>query len=335
MKLLVYSAKEFEKPFLYKANQERITMHFTEDALDTHTAQKAVGYDAISIFSGDDASLLVLEKLHDLGVKYIAIRAAGYNNIHIKAARRIGLKVANVPEYSPHAIAEHATALLLALTRKIVKADRQVQKDNFLLDALMGFNLHGKTVGIVGTGRIGTVMVKIMNGFGCRILAHDPVPNKSLSELDLVKYVSIEELCKESDVISLHIPLTYENFYYFDKEKLGWMKPSAILVNTARGAVVQTNVLIEALERGQIAGYAADVYEKERGLFFRDHSGKGISDERFKKLRALPNVLLTPHQAFVTEEALKNIAEMTMENLSAWDQNLPCKNELGIETMMS
>ncbi|MDC6351939.1 2-hydroxyacid dehydrogenase [Zeaxanthinibacter sp. PT1] len=335
MKLLVFSAKEFEKPFLYKANQDRITMHFTEMSLDTRTAQKAVGYDAISIFSGDDASQLVLEKLHDLGVKYIAIRSAGYNNIHLKAAKRIGLKVANVPDYSPHAIAEHATAILLALVRKIVRADRQLHQDYFLLDDLMGFNLHGKTIGILGTGRIGTVMAKIMKGFGCEVLATDPLPDNNMVELGLVKYVEINDLFTASDVISIHIPLTYENYYFIDEEKLSWMKPSAILVNTARGAVVQTNALIEALEKGQIAGYATDVYEKERGLFFRDHSGNGISDERFKKLRNLPNVLITPHQAFVTQEAIENIAEMTIENLWAWDQNLPCKNELGIETMMS
>jgi len=240
MKLLVYSAKEYEIPFLDRANLNRHKLTYTKDALDTDTAIQAIGFKAISIFSGDDASLVVLEKLWDLGVRYITLRSSGYNNIHIKAAKRFGFKVANVPEYSPHAIAEHATALLLSFNRKVVLADKQVHEYNFSQEGLMGFNLHGKTVGIIGTGRIGSVMVKIMHGFGCKILACDLQPDHDLIELCNVTYTSINQVCEKSDIISLHIPLTYDNYYLINKKMLGLMKQGTIIINTSRGAIVET-----------------------------------------------------------------------------------------------
>lgn len=335
MELLVYSAKDFEVPFLKKANKNVHKVTYIQEALNTHTAIKAMGFEAISIFSGDDASLVVLEKLRDLGVKYITLRSAGHNNIHIKAAKRYGLRVANTPEFSPHAIAEHATALLLALNRKIILADKQVHEYNFLLDNLMGFDLHGKTVGILGTGKIGSVMAKIMHGFGCTILACDLVPDHSLIDLYDARYTSLEELCSQSDIISLHIPLTYQNHELINSSRLDLMKKNVILINTSRGCIVHTVALIEALENGRIGAYGTDVYKREKGTFFRDNSKFGIANKQLKKLLTFPNVLLTPHQAFVTKEAIRNIAATTFENISAWEGGKNCKNELGYGTVIT
>ena len=334
MKLLVYSSKDYELPYLKKANTKNIEVRYTKDALDSTSAVQAVGFNAISIFSGDDASLVVLEKLWDLGVRYITLRSAGYNNIHIKTAKRFGFKVANTPEYSPHAIAEHAVALLLAFNRKIVQADAQVHRYNFLQEGLMGFNLHGKTVGIIGTGKIGSIMVKIMHGFGCKILACDLQPDDDLIELCDITYTDLDNLCKKSDIISLHIPLTYENHQLINKKKLALMKRNAVLINTSRGAIVKTKDLIDTLEKRNIAGYCTDVYEKEKGTFFRDHSMHGIEDQHLKKLLSFSNVLLTPHQAFMTHEALTNIASITFENLTSWEEGRECMNELGYEALV-
>lgn len=334
MKLLVYSAKDFEVPFLKSANDGRHKISFTKDALDSQTAIRAAGFRAISIFSGDDASALVLEKLSELGVKYITIRSTGFNNIHIKVAQQLAIKVANAPNYSPHAIAEHAVGLILALNRKLVLADRQVHQYNFMLENLVGRNLHGKTVGIIGTGNIGAVMAKILNGFGCKILANDHVPNTDLVEFCNVTYTDLEDLCRRSEIITLHIPLSYENHTFINKKRLGWMKRNVILINTSRGAIVDHKALIEAIREGQIAAYGADVYEKEKGIFFRDNSREGIKDEQLKILLSFPNVLLTPHQAYVTNDALANIAKITIQNINDWTDGTPCKNELGSEALI-
>jgi len=334
MKLLVYSAKEFEIPFLKKVNAGRHLLKFIPDALDTNTAIKAVGYEAICIFAGDDACLVVLEKLRDLGVKYIVLRSAGYNNIQIKAAKRFGLKVANAPDYSPHAIAEHTAALLLALNRKITIADRQVRQYNFDQNNLLGFDLVGKTVGVIGTGRIGSVMVKIMHGFGCEILGNDLIPNQELTQKYDVDYVDFKQLCTQSDIICLHVPLAQDTHYMVNETAFGLMKPGVLLMNTARGAIVDTKALLAALRNKSIAGYATDVYEKEKGIFFKDNSETGISDMNLKELLSYENVLLTPHQAYVTKEALKNIAEITFYNLDCWATGKECRNELGYETLV-
>jgi len=335
MKLLVYSAKDFEIPFLKQANNGNHKVTYLKEALDTNTAIKAVGCDVISIFSADDASAVVLEKLWDMGVRHITLRPSGHNNINLKMAKSLGFRVANAPDYSPHAIAEHAAALLLALNRKIILADKQVHAYNFLQDHLMGFNLHGKTFGIIGTGRIGSVMAKIMHGFGCKILANDLEPDYDLVELCDVSYTSLDKVCKKSDIISLHIPLSYENYHLINKQKLALMKQGVFLINTARGAVVDTKSLIEALENNRIGGYCTDVYDKEKGIFFKDNSEEGIKDERFKKLLSFPNVLLTPHNAFVTKEALANIATITFKNIESWAEGKYCENELGLELVDS
>ncbi|ADV50298.1 2-hydroxyacid dehydrogenase [Cellulophaga sp. E16_2] len=328
MKILFYSSKDFEIPFLEKANTQNQKITFIKDALTSETALKAAGYKAISIFSGDDASSLVLEKLWDLGVKYITLRSAGHNNVHLEAAKNYGFKVANAPDYSPYAIAEHATALLLALNRKIVTANAQVKAYNFVQDNLMGFNLRGKTVGLIGTGSIGAAMASIMNGFGCTILAYDIAPNYELEALYNLKYKSLGQLCGASDIISLHIPLTEDNHYLINKERIYLMKKNVIIVNTARGAHVHTLDIIEAIENKQIGGYCTDVYEKEAGTFFKDFSNEELKDETLKKLLSLSNVLLTPHQGYMTNEALQNIADLTFENLNAWKEHKISKNEL-------
>lgn len=335
MKVLVFSAKDFEIDNLNKANEGKHKLTFEQESLNANTAVMAAGYEAISIFSNDDASLVVLEILKELGVKYITLRATGYNNVSVKSAKRIGLKVAYAPEYSPHAIAEHTVALLLALNRKLVLANAQVHQHNFLLDNLVGFDLNGKTVGVFGTGHIGSIVVKILHGFGCKLLANDIHKNQYLENHYNLEYVTLEELCAQSDVISINAPLTYDTHHIFRNSLLKIMKKDAILINTARGAIVKTTDVIQALKKGNLAGYAADVYEGEEGIFFRDNSTTGIKDEQLLELLALPNVLLTPHQAFATKEALTRIALTTIYNLDCWAEGKSCKNELGYETFVS
>lgn len=328
MKVLIYSAKPFEIPYLEAANKGKHKLSFIDEALTSETAMKAVGYQAISIFSSDNASNIVLEKLKDFGVKYIALRSVGHDNVNLFTAKELGIKVANVPAYSPNAIAEHAAAILLALNRKLMLSNERVKKFNFDLNNLIGFDLHNKNVGILGTGKIGSVMTKIMHGFGCKLLGFDINPNKLLSVQYHLKYVSLETLCKESDIISIHLPLNTDTHHLIDKTLIALMKPNCIIVNTARGAIINTNDIIEALVEKHISGLAMDVYEHERGVFFKDCSLDIPKDDLLIKLNALPNVLITGHQAFLTEEALTNIAETTMFNLSCWHNNKPTENEL-------
>jgi D-lactate dehydrogenase len=332
MKVLVYSTKEFELEALKKANQDKHEITYVSEALDTTTAVLAAGHEAISIFSGDDASMVVLEILKELGVKYITLRSAGFNNVSLKSANRIGIKVANAPNYSPHAISEHTICLLLALNRKLITAHEQVQHYNFLQNNLLGTNLNLKTVGVVGTGRIGSLLVKLFDAFGCEVLANDLVVNHYLENQFDVEYVKLEELCRKADIISINVPLNQETHYMFNSSLFNIMKKGVVLVNTARGGVVRTSHLLEALRNGTVAGYATDVYETEKGIFFKDNSTEGIRDEKLKELISFPNVLLTPHQAFVTKEAIKNIAETTIHNLDCWKQNIFSENELGHDT---
>ncbi|HKL90259.1 MAG TPA: 2-hydroxyacid dehydrogenase [Allomuricauda sp.] len=333
MKVLVYSAKDFEIKNLEKLNGNKHKLKFVPDVLNSTTAVMAAGYDAISIFSNDDASLVVLEILWDLGVKYITLRSTGYNNVSVKSAKRIGFKVAYAPEYSPNGIAEHTIGMLLALNRKLIQADAQVKRYNFTLDNLMGFDLNGKTVGIFGTGRIGSILVKIFHAFGCKVVANDLKRNHYLESHYDLEYLPLEELCRRSDVISINAPLNYETHHIFYEPLFMAMKEGAILINTARGGIVKTEDVIDALKSGHLGGYATDVYEHERGVFFKDNSKNGINDEVLKELIALPNVLLTPHQAFATKEALFRIAETTIYNLDCWEEGKTCKNELGFEAV--
>ncbi|WP_439152276.1 2-hydroxyacid dehydrogenase [Winogradskyella sp.] len=329
MKVLVYSAREFEIPYLESANSHKHKLTFLKEALSSKTAIKAVGYDAISIFSADEACFLTIEKLKDFGVKYITLRSVGYDNVNLRAALRLGIKVANVPAYSPFAIAEHAVALLLALNRKLIESNRRVSQFNFNLNQLVGFDLNEKTIGIIGTGRIGAVMSKIMHGFGCELLGYDIETNYELVNKYNMTYNSLANLCAESDIISIHVPLNEDTHHLINEDLISEMKDGVVIINTARGAVLNTNHIIDGLKSRKIGALGIDVYENEKGVFFKDYSlDVPIDDNMIIKLNALPNVLITGHHAFLTEEALTNIAETTIYNLNCWEQRINSENEL-------
>ena len=328
MKTIIYSIKDFERSYLLNANKMNHELTLIEEPLISDTVALAKGHEAVVVFTGDDVSTTVVQKLHDAGVKYIAIRAVGYDNVDIKTANDLGIKCANVPEYSPYAIAEHAVALMLALNRKLVLADKQVHHHNFTVGNLVGFDLHQKTVGIVGTGKIGSVAAKILHGFGCNLLGYDIEEKKELKEKYNLKYVDLKTLCSSSDIITLNTPLNTATKYMINKDMLDIMKKGVMLINTARGAVINTEHVIEALDSGKIGYLGLDVYESEKGVFFYDHSKNKVKDELLKKLMSYPNVIITPHQAFATNEALSNIASTTFYNLDKWAQNLNSENEL-------
>ena len=328
MKILFYSTKDFEQPYLETSNFRKEETVFIKEALGLQTADRAKGFDTVSIFTGDDASSAVLEALHKNGVRFIAIRAAGYDNVDLKKATELGIVVANAPEYSPYAIAEHAVALILALNRKIITADKQVHQQNFTTSNLVGFDLNRKTIGIIGVGKIGGVFAKIMHGFGCRLLGYDIKENRELKDKYGLEYVDLPALCREANIISVHTCLTPGTKYMINKKLIGLMQRGVMLINTSRGGCVNTVDVIEALKNGHIGYYGADVYENERGVFFYDHSAKELKDAMLKELLAMPNVLITPHQAFATQEALSNIAITTFNNIECWKNNKRSKNEL-------
>ncbi len=328
MKVLVFSSKDFEIPYLEKANNKKHQLTFIKDALSSETAMKAIGYDAVSIFSADEACFITIEKLNDFGVKYITLRSVGYDNVNLRAASRLGIKVANVPEFSPYAIAEHAVALVLALNRKLIESNFRVNHFNFNLNDLVGFDLNNTTVGIIGTGRIGSVMCKIMHGFGCQLIGYDIEENTQLTEHYDLQYTTLQDLCAQADIISLHVPLNSDTHQLINEELISEMKNGVIIINTARGAIINTEHVIDGLINGKIGALGIDVYENERDIFFRDHSQKIPNDDLLLRLNALPNVLITGHQAFLTDDALTNIAETTIENLDCWNSEKETDNEL-------
>ncbi|MCA0154243.1 2-hydroxyacid dehydrogenase [Winogradskyella vincentii] len=328
MKVLIYSAKAFEIPFLEKANRNKHQIKFIEDRLNSKTAVKAVGYDAVSIFSADEACFLTIEKLKEFGIKYIALRSVGYDNVNLNAASRLGIKVANVPDYSPFAISEHAVSLILTLNRKIVESNERVKRYNFNLDGLVGVDLNGKTIGIIGTGRIGSVMAKIMNGFGCKLLGYDLSEDQNLIEKYQLEYTSLTNLCERSDIITIHVPLNSDTHYLLNEDLLSLMKSNVIIINTARGAIIKTEDVIDALKNNNIGALGIDVYENERGVFFKDRSQEVPDELMLMQLNAYPNVLITGHHAYLTHEALTRIAEMTFYNLNQWEKGIVSENEL-------
>jgi D-lactate dehydrogenase len=328
MRIVIYSCKDFEKNYLVRANNHNQQLTLIPTALNENTAKLAEGQDAVVIFTADVVNAAVLLQLHAAGVKYIAVRAAGYDNVDLKEAARLGFSVANVPAYSPYAVAEHAVALMLALNRKLILANKQVQAADFTVGNLIGFDLYQKTVGIVGTGRIGSVLARIMHGFGCRLLGFDIRQDQELVDNYNLQYTDIKELCRQSDIISLHTPLNAFTKHLINRQLIAYMKPGVMLINTARGAVMNTADVMEALEQGKIGSLGADVYEYEKGIFFHNHSATGIEDNMLKKLIHLPNVIITPHQAFATTEALENIANTTFYNLNCWAAGRRTENEL-------
>jgi D-lactate dehydrogenase len=328
MKVLFYSSKSFEMAYLKAAIPDQLSADFINDRLSMETAALAGGYEAICIFTADDASAEIIHQLKGLGVKFIAIRATGIDNVDITAAESAGIRVANVPGYSPNSIAEHAVALMLALTRKLIKANEQVHNQNFALDGLIGFDLNAKKVGIVGTGRTGITIAKILAGFGCTVMAHDIVHDTEAAQKYNFTYTGLETLCAECDIITLHLPLNAKTKYIVNKTLINTMKPGVMLINTSRGGVVNTKEVTDALISGQIGYYGMDVYEREQGVFLYDHTGKTLDDDLLKTLMSLPNVLITPHQGFATQEALSSIATTTFKNLLQWSNGERAENDL-------
>ena len=331
MKIALFSSKSYDSEYFSEANTEYdfgIT-HF-EGRLRTRTAHLAAGFDAVCVFVNDQVDRECIGILKEHGVKAIALRCAGFNNVDLAAASEAGISVLRVPAYSPEAVAEHALALILTLNRKTHKAFNRVRDGNFSLERLTGFNISGKTVGVIGTGKIGTSFAHIMQGMGCRVLAYDRYPNPDLEKTGL-EYVSLEGLLGRSDILSLHCPLTPETAYLINRQTLGMMKPGVMLINTSRGALVNTNDVIEALKSGHVGYLGIDVYEQEEKLFFKDRSEQILQDDQIARLMTFPNVLITAHQAFFTREALVQIALTTLANLQDISEGKNCPNDVVYE----
>jgi D-lactate dehydrogenase len=335
MKVAIFSTKGYDRRFLDEANVSHgHTIDYFEPRLTEQTMPLAEGYDAVCAFVNDHLHAAVLQHLSDHGTRLIALRSAGFNNVDLQAADRLGLTVARVPAYSPHAVAEHTIGLMLTLNRRINRAYNRVREGNFALDGLMGFVMRDRTVGIVGTGQIGAATAEILLGMGCRVIASDPYPNENLIQRG-VRYVELNQLFTESDVISLHCPLTQESKHMINDRTINEMKPGVMLINTGRGALLDTRAVIEGMKSGQIGYLGLDVYEEEEHLFFQDLSDQVIQDDTFARLLTFPNVVITGHQAFFTEEALTTIAMTTLENITAFERGGPVPNTVTSERVVT
>ena len=328
MRAAVFSLHKFEKPFLEEACGSKHELIYFDTRLTKDTVALAKGFDAISLFVNDDASAPVLEMLATHGIKYIVLRSAGFNNVDLAAANKLGIKVARVPAYSPYSVAEHAVALMLALNRKLIRANNRVREMNFSLDGLTGFDMNGKTVGIVGTGKIGAIAAKILHGFGCHLLAFDVTENEEIKEKYKVEYTDFDSLCRQSDIISLHVPMNNKTKHLINKTSLANMKTGAMLINTSRGGLVNAKDAVQALKSGHLGYLGLDVYEEEEGLFFEDHSDSILQDDTIARLMTFQNVLITSHQAFLTDTALRNIAETTIANINSFENTGSCENQI-------
>ncbi|HCJ29747.1 MAG TPA: hydroxyacid dehydrogenase [Pseudomonas sp.] len=318
MRIAVFSTKPYDRHFLDQANRlHRHDLVFLDPRLTAETATLATGFRCVCAFVNDKLDAEVLQLLHANGTELIALRSAGFNNVDLPEAERLGMTVARVPAYSPHAVAEHAVALVLSLNRMTFRAYNRVREGNFSLDGLLGFDLYGKTVGVIGTGKIGLIFADIMHGFGCKILAADPYPSPDAK--GFIEYVPLERLLGDADILSLHCPLTPETDHLIDAGAVAQMKDGVMLINTGRGRVIDTKAVIEGLKSGKIGRLGLDVYEEEEHLFFQDLSQRVISDDQFMRLTTFPNVLITGHQAFFTSEAMNNIAETTLANITAFE----------------
>ncbi len=329
MKIAVFDTHSYDRQALNTANQHfGHQLEYFEERLHDKTVELAQGFDAVCPFVNCRLTDKVLARLKEIGVRIVVLRASGYNGINIPAANKLGLKVLTVPAYSPEAVAEHNFALLLSLVRKIHRAYNRVRDLNFSLDGLEGFNLHGRTYGLIGTGRIGQCAARIAKGFGCTIIAYDPFPNDAAAKDIGFSYVSFNELLEKADVISLHLPLSAQTHHLINEAAIARMKPGALLINTSRGGLVDSAALIDALKSGQIGGVGLDVYEMEEGVFFHDLSSQQLQDDVLARLMTFSNVLITSHQGFLTREALANIAETTLGNATAFERGEPLKNEV-------
>ncbi|HSI85709.1 MAG: 2-hydroxyacid dehydrogenase [Candidatus Methylacidiphilales bacterium] len=329
MKVAVFDTHKYERATL--VGQNEATGHelvFFEEKLKASTALLASGCQAVTAFVNDCLNRETLTRLKELGVRIIAMRCAGYNNVDLAAAAELGLPVVRVPEYSPYAVAEHATALLLALNRKITRASNRVHDNNYSLDGLVGFDIHGKTVGLLGTGKIGLCFARIMKGFGARILAYDAFPRQQFADEIGFEYAPLDAMLREADIISLHVPLLPDTLHIINEEAVEKMKRGVFIINTSRGPLVDARALIKGLKTGHIGGAGLDVYEEEEHLFFRDLSDQILQDDVLARLLSFNNVLITAHQAFLTIDALKNIASTTWGNLAAFEKGEPLVNEI-------
>ncbi|MGC9526301.1 MAG: 2-hydroxyacid dehydrogenase [Limnospira sp.] len=333
MKVAVFGSQIYDRRFFDEANSRRETPHelvYFEARLRSRTAPLASGFPAVCIFVNDEADAETLKILAQNGTKLIALRCAGFNNVDLQTAAELGMKVVRVPAYSPYAVAEHTVGLILTLNRKIHKAYNRVREDNFTLNGLLGFDLNGSTVGIIGTGRIGMIFAQIMHGFGCHLLGYDAYPNDGFQQIGDSRYVELPELFANSDIISLHCPLLNETHHIINEGAIAQMKKGVMLVNTSRGALIDTSAVIQGIKSGMIGSLGIDVYEQEDQFFFEDWSGEIIQDDTFQLLQSFPNVVITGHQAFFTKEALTAIAETTVGNIADFEGGKDLKNEVKI-----
>jgi D-lactate dehydrogenase len=326
-RVVFFSTQPYDRRFFTRINDERFAddgfdLVFSRDRLTVESTALAAGADAVCVFVNDDVSAPVVEALREAGVRTVLLRCAGFNNVDLDAAKAAGIAVARVPAYSPEAVAEHAVTMLLTLNRKTHRAYNRVREGNFALDGLLGFTLHGKVAGVVGTGRIGVCAARILHGFGMQVLGSDPYRNPEFEKVGT--YVEPDELFERSDVITLHSPLTADTYHLIGKPALDKMKDGVFLVNTSRGALVDTKQAIKALKSGKLGGLAIDVYEQEEALFFHDRSHSFIPDDVFARLSTFPNVLITGHQAFFTGEALDQISDVALSNLRALVRGEDC-----------
>ena len=325
-KIVMFDAKVYDKKWFDFCNNGRYDIKYFESKLNEDTVGLAKGADVICAFVNDDLNKTVISQIEEMGIGLVAMRCAGYSNVDYKAARET-IKFVRVPAYSPYAVAEHAMGMLLSLIRKIPRAYNRTREYNFTLNSLVGFDLYGKTVGVIGTGKIGKIFIDICKGFGMHVCAYDPYPMKDMD----VEYLSIDELCKKSDIISLHCPLNDSTRYIINKRTIALMKDNVYLVNTSRGALIDSEALLEGLKNEKIGGACLDVYEEETEYFYEDKSDKVIQDDILTSLISMNNVLVTSHQAFLTEEALKNITTTTLQNLRDFFDGNELKNEVCIK----
>ena len=324
IKAAMFDVKSYDKESITTlCDNEKIKIKYFETKLTPDTAELAKGYDVVIVFVNDIVSKEVIDKLYSYGVKLIALRCAGFNNVDVKAAFE-KIHIVRVPAYSPYAVAEHAMAMLLTIIRRTHKAYIRTKDFNFNISGLTGFDLHGKTIGVIGTGKIGRTFIDICKGFGMNINAYDPFPAKDSD----INYVSLDSLFRESDIISLHCPLTNDTRHIINKDSVLKMKKGVIIINTSRGALIDTDALIDGLKDRKIGAACLDVYEEESDIFFEDYSGHIVNDDNLARLITMPNVLITSHQAFLTKEALENIAETTLDNITAFFEREEVKNEV-------
>jgi len=328
MKIAFFDAKPYDKPSFDKYGKEHgVAFKYFETKLNEDTVELANGYDGVCAFVNDTVNTAVIDRLSEMGVKILALRCAGFNNVDMKHAYG-RLHVLRVPAYSPYAVAEHTMALLLTSIRRIHKAYIRTKDFNFSLSGLTGFDLHGKTIGVIGTGRIGRVFIDICRGFGMRVLAYDKFPAPGLDNGDTVRYVTLDELFAGSDIISLHCPLTEDTHHIIDQSALDKCKHGVVVLNTSRGALVDAEALLAGIKSRKVGAACLDVYEEESDFFFEDFSGHIMEDDTLARLISMPNVIVTSHQAFLTEEALENIAETTVKNIIQISTTGQCPNEL-------